>query len=241
MHRVGTSGWSYAGWKGVVYPKGLKQGDWLPFYARHLASVEINASFYRLPAEKTVRGWVERTPGGFLFAVKAWRAITHFRRLADCDGHLAAFFERIEPLGDKCGPVLFQLPPRFAVDVGRLEAFLERLPGRHRHVFEFRDESWHCDAVFAALTRHNAAFCPFELADQRSPRVATADFVYVRLHGREARYRGAYDAAALADWADWLLTQMAGGRDAYVYFDNTDDADHALRNAERLDALLAGG
>lgn len=237
-HWVGTSGWSYANWRGVFYPKGLKQGDWIRFLAEHLPSVEVNATFYRLPQEKMLTGWAEKTPEDFLFAVKAWRAISHYRRLQDCDEQLKIFLARLWPLGPKCGPILIQLPPRFACDPARLGDFLALLPQDRRFAFEFRDPSWHDGAVYDLLAAHNAAFCPFELAGLRGPRVATADFVYVRLHGRKARYRGAYSKAALVDWAGWLGEQMAAGRDVYVYFDNTDEADHAVRDAMRMDEML---
>jgi uncharacterized protein YecE (DUF72 family) len=237
-HWVGTSGWSYRNWKGPVYPKGLKPADWLAHYARRLDTVELNASFYRLPRESVVAAWAERTPDGFLFALKAWRAITHMRRLEGCADLLERFFSRLAGLGGKAGPVLFQLPPRFPADPDRLERFLAGLPAGRRYAFEFRDPSWHRDDVYALLRDANAAFCPFELGRQRGPRVATADFVYVRLHGRKAVYRGNYGAAALKDWAAWLGRHLSEGRDVHVYFDNTDESDYAVRNAEALDRLL---
>lgn len=240
-HWIGTSGWSYDHWgKGAFYPRGLKKADWLAHYAGRLRSIEINASFYYLPRVPVLENWAARTPDDFLFAVKAWRAITHYRRLADCAEHVETFFSRIAALGAKGGPVLFQMPPRFPADTGRLADFLAMLPKGRRCAFEFRDASWHCDAVYTLLADRNAAFCPFELGGQAAPRVVTADFVYVRLHGRKGRYTGNYSPAALRDWADWLGARMTEERDVHVYFDNTDEKDYALRNAMRLDALLAG-
>lgn len=240
-HWIGTAGWSYDHWgKGAFYPRGLKKTDWLGHYAGRLRSVEINASFYHLPRIPVLETWAAHTPDGFLFAVKAWRAITHYRRLADCAEHVESFFSRIAALGAKGGPVLFQTPPRFPADTGRLAAFLALLPKDRRCAFEFRDESWHSDAVYTLLAGHNAAFCPFELGGQAAPRIVTADFVYIRLHGRKGRYTGNYSAAALRDWADWLGARLAEGRDVHVYFDNTDVKDYALRNAMRLDAMLTG-
>ncbi|MDJ0946127.1 MAG: DUF72 domain-containing protein [Kiloniellales bacterium] len=238
-HWIGTSGWSYRNWREGFYPKALKPGEWLGFYAGVLRCVELNASFYRLPREDQLKTWAARTPPDFRFAAKAWRAITHFRRLRDCGELLDAFFARLEALEDKLGPVLFQLPPRFGADPQRLDAFLGGLPRGRRVAVEFRDPSWHCTEVYAVLEAHGAAFCPFELAELRGPRVVTADFTYVRLHGRLARYRGCYGEAELADWAGWLRAQLALGRDVYVFFDNTDEADWAPRNAQRLDRLLA--
>ncbi len=236
---VGTSGWSYANWQGRFYPPGLKRTDWLAHYAGQFRSVEINNSFYHLPRDAMLAGWVERTPVDFVFAVKAWRAITHYRRLRDCAEPLAVFLDRIGALGGKCGPVLFQLPPRWHADLDRLSDFLALLPADRRFAMEFRDPDWHRDEVYGLLRARNVAFCPFELADLTAPRVVTADFTYVRLHGRQARYRGAYDEAALADWSTWLANNLAEGRDAYVYFDNTDEADHAVRDACRLADRLA--
>ncbi len=237
---VGTSGWSYANWRGPFYPPALSQREWLAYYARHLSSVELNASFYRLPDAARIAAWCARTPPGFLFAVKAWRAITHHRRLGDTAELVRSFFDRIRAFGDRLGPVLFQLPPRFPADPARLGAFLDRLPGDCRYAFEFRDPSWHREEVYALLAAHGAAFCPFDLAGLTAPRVVTADFVYVRLHGHERRYRGAYGAQQLADWAAWLADQRARGRDLYVYFDNTDEAAHAVHDALRLRAMLTG-
>ncbi len=237
--RVGTSGWAYGNWRGPFYPPKLRQGAWLSFYARFLDTVEVNASFYRLPREDTIRGWVERSPAGFLFAVKAWRAVTHYRRLSDCAELLDQVYARAELFGDRLGPILFQLPPRFPVDLPRLRDFLALLRPGHRHAFEFRDPSWHTEEVYALLQRHDCAFVPFDLAGLSGPRVATASFVYVRLHGHERRYRGRYSREQLEDWAGWLSEQLEAGRDAFVYFDNTDEEAHAVVNARELRALLA--
>ncbi len=235
---IGTSGWAYGNWRGVFYPPGLRQGEWLAHYARFFDTVEVNASFYRLPGEKLIAGWRARTPENFRFAVKAWRAITHFRRLETCEDLLADFFARIALFGDKLGPVLFQLPPRFAADPKRLETFIAGLPRGYRYAFEFRDPSWHVEPVYGVLRAANAAFCPFDLAGLTGPRVVTADFVYVRLHGHERRYRGAYSEALLKDWAAWLRQCLEEGREAWLYFDNTDEAAHAVQDAMRLRSLL---
>ena len=236
---IGTSGWSYRNWRESFYPKNLRPGDWLGYYSQHFGCVELNASFYRLPRESHLKAWAARTPADFRFAVKAWRAVTHFRRLRDCDALLDAFFARLKVLGDKLGPVLFQLPPRFTADPEILDVLLGSLPRGQRAAVEFRDPSWHCAEVYAVLEAHGAAFCPFELAELRGPRVVTADFTYVRLHGRAARYRGSYDEAELTEWATWLGGQLALDHDVYVFFDNTDETDAAPRNAQRPEQLLA--
>ncbi len=236
--RIGTSGWAYPDWREVFYPRGLRPAEWLAYYARVFDTVEVNASFYRLPTERLVTGWLARTPPHFRFAVKAWRAITHFRRLEDCADLLDRFFARITLFGDRLGPVLFQLPPRFPVDADRLARFLERLPAGQRYAFEFRDPSWHVEPVYRTLRAFGAAFCPFDLAGLTGPRVVTAGFVYVRLHGHRHRYRGAYGEALLADWAAWLRRRLEERREAWIYFDNTDEAAHAVTDAIRLGRLL---
>ena len=239
--RVGTSGWSYPNWRELFYPRGLKPGDWLAFYARHFPTVELNASFYRPPTPAMVGRWSAATPPGFVFAVKAWRAITHERRLADCREQLATFLARVQPLGTKAGPILFQLPPRFPGDPARLAGFLATLPPNHRYAFEFRDPSWWRDDVYGLLAEKGASFVCFDLAGLRSPRLVTGALAYVRLHGHERRYRGGYPEAVLADWAGWLAAQRAAGRGALVYLDNTMVADHALRDARALGATLGAG
>jgi uncharacterized protein YecE (DUF72 family) len=238
--RVGTSGWSYPNWRGAFYPPGLPQGEWLAFLARHLRTVEVNASFYRLQPRDRFCKWAAATPEKFVIAVKAWRAVTHYRRLAQCGDLVEAFLARLEPLEKKCGPILFQLPPHFPADAARLEAFLASLPSGYRYAFELRDPSWWGDDIAALLERHGVAFCVFELAQLRTPRRVTAPFVYLRLHGHERRYRGAYGEALLQDWARWLCRELLQEHDVFVYFDNTDEADHAVRDAIRLQALLDG-
>jgi uncharacterized protein YecE (DUF72 family) len=235
---VGTSGWSYAHWRGLFYPDGVPANRWINHYAASFATVELNASFYRLPKPATIARWAELTPAGFVFAVKASRLITHYRRLKDCQAPLAELLDRVGGFGAKLGPILFQLPPRLALDLEVLSAFLAALPKGQRYAFEFRDPAWHDARVYDLLARYAAAFCLFELGAARAPRIVTADFVYVRLHGRAGRYRGCYSAAALAAWAKWLNSRLIEGKDVYVYFDNTDVADYAVRNALSLRARL---
>ena len=238
--RVGTSGWSYPNWRGLFYPPGLRPGDQLGFYARHFTTVELNASFYRLPTPAMIERWSAVTPPGFVFAVKAWRAITHERRLGDCEEPLDRFLSRIEPLDSKLGPVLFQLPPRFPADPARLARFLDLLPPGQRWAFEFRDPSWWRDDVYGLLAGRGAGFVGFDLAGLRSPRLTTGPLAYARLHGHERRYREAYPEAVLADWARWLAAEQTQGREVFAYLDNTMVADHAVRDARTLAALLGG-
>ncbi len=232
--RVGISGWSYAPWAGRFYPKSLKRTEWLHYYAQHFNTVELNSSFYHPPKPEQFAAWQEKVPDDFLFSVKGPRLISHLHRLHDVEGPLHDFIASITHKR-KIGPVIFQLPPRFKKDLPRLEAFLDLLPTQRRIAIEFRDPDWHDADVYALLTRYNIAFCLYEKGAARSPRVATADFTYLRLHGREEGYRGNYSDAALRDWRDWLT---ARNRDAYVYFDNTAEQLYAIENARHFMGCL---
>jgi len=235
---IGTSGWHYPHWVGPFYPEGTRPEAFLRHYARRFSTVEINNTFYQLPTTATLRGWRDGTPEGFRFAVKASRYITHMKKLSEPVASSDRFFAAIAALGDKCGPVLFQLPGRWKVDAGRLEAFLEALPGGHRHVFELRDESWLVRPIFDLLERHRAALCIYDFAGRRSPARLTADFTYVRLHGpEEAAYRGRYDGRTLRGWARRIAGWRDAGIDVFGYFDN-DEAGHAARDALRLKRML---
>lgn len=237
--RIGTSGWSYPAWRGRFYPRGLAAGRWLEFYAREFDAVELNASFYRLPRREQVAHWAAITPSDFRFAVKAWRALTHLHRLEPATDLLEAFLARIEPLGGKCGPILFQCPPRFPADPARLEAFLAILPRHIRAAFEFRDPSWHGDEVAALLDHHGAGFVTFDLAGLGSPRWITGGLLYLRLHGHRERYAGTYGPELLAEWAAWIDAQRSAGAEAWVFFDNTDREAAAITDARTLQRLVA--
>lgn len=211
----------------------------LAFYARHFGSVEINSTFYRLPERHTLAKWRDSVPHDFVFAVKASRYLTHMKKLAAPAAAVCRFFRRIEVLGGKLGPVLFQLPPRWRCDAPRLTAFLDTLPGGLRYAFEFRDRSWLTDAVYDALARRNAALCIYDLAGFQSPKHVTADFAYVRLHGPAEAYCGCYSPRALAAWARTFRRWAADGLAVCCYFDN-DEAGYAARNALQLARLSAG-
>ena len=159
------------------------------------------------------------------------------KKLKDPEEGLRRFFAPLAPLGEKLGPVVFQLPPRWRADLGRLAAFLQALPPDRRYAFEFRDESWLVPDTYALLERHGAALCLWDLAGRRSPVRLTADFAYVRLHGPGGPYQGSYDDAALAAWAERVLAWRAAGVSTYCYFDN-DDSGHAPRDALRLARLV---
>jgi uncharacterized protein YecE (DUF72 family) len=229
--RTGTSGYSYAPWKGVFYPEKLAAEKMLGYYAGRLATVEINNTFYRMPKAEVLGRWAEETPAGFTFAVKAPRRITHDRRLANADEAVAAFFEAAGALGDKLGPVLFQLPPFLRKDAARLEAFLRSLRSvapSARAAFEFRHASWFAEDVYDILRGGGAALCIAESDELATPLVATADWGYLRLR------RTDYAEDELAAWADRLRGQP--WQEAFVYFKHEEDG-KGPRLAERLAGL----
>jgi uncharacterized protein YecE (DUF72 family) len=236
---IGTSGWRYDHWRGVFYPENIKKKDWLEFYSRFFNSVEINSSFYGLPSRKTLENWRLITPLGFLFSVKASKYITHLKKLKDPDKTVPPFLEALRPLGDKLGPILFQLPPRWGFDPERLYDFLEFLPGGYDYVFEFRDSSWFESRALEALTEIGASFCIYELGGMHSPRHITSDLVYLRLHGPGAAYRGRYGRQRLAGWAGALSAWVEQGKEIFCYFDN-DEAGYAALDAVDLRDMMAG-
>lgn len=236
--RVGTSGWVYPHWRGVFYPPGLPQAEWFRYYARHFVTVEINNTFYRLPGEATFDRWREQAPAGFVYAVKANRYLTHVRRLRDCAAPLARFLDRARRLGDKLGPILYQLPPRWRPNLERLQGFLALLPQDLTHVMEFRDPRWFNPEVYALLREHNVGFCIYHMPDQESPLVVTGDVVYIRFHGAGALYAGSYPDETLRAWAERIRRWAEAGYQVYAYFNN-DAFGHAVRNALTLNALLA--
>ena len=235
---IGTSGWHYASWWGGFFPDGLKKKDALAYYASRFPAAELNGVFYRSPSEAAVTAWRQGTPAGFRFAWKAPRFITHFKRLACDDYSLDLMESRLALLAGKAGPVLFQLPPQMTVDTGRLDAFLARLAPGRRYSFEFRDASWYCDAVFATLGRHNAALCLSDHAAAPSPRIVTADWVYVRNHGPAGDYRDNYSDEQLRAWARSIDGWCGEGREVWCFFDNDHKA-AAPADALRLTAMTA--
>ena len=236
---IGTSGWSYPHWRGLFYPRDLRHEAELAYYARRFDSVEINSTFYRLPERSMLRTWRDAVPGDFVFAVKASRYITHMKKLNAPGAALRTFFRRIEALGDKLGPVLFQLPPRWHCSPRRLASFLGSLSSHFRYAFEFRDQSWLMREVYDLLARANAGLCIYELGGFRSPIEVTSKLVYVRLHGPGAPYQGCYDRRALARWAKQILAWSSEGRSAFCYFDN-DQLAYAALNARDLARRVAG-
>lgn len=235
--RIGTSGWIYREWVGAVYPPDLKAKDRLFWMSRRYPTLEINASFYRLPTEKAVAGWRDETPDDFLFAWKASRFLTHLKRLKDPEASLALMFDRIAGLGPKIGPVLYQLPPNMRRDDERLQTFLDALPKGHRHAIEFRHPDWYADAVFDRLKAANVALCLSDHHHAPAPFEVTADWVYLRGHGPGGRYVGRYPEQTLKDWAEAIRRWRRTG-DVFVYFDN-DIGCAAPADADRLIDMAA--
>lgn len=233
---IGTSGWHYPHWRGPFYPEKLSAAKMLDFYARHFDTVELNNTFYRLAPETAIEEWRTQTSPGFLFAAKGSRFLTHMKKLKDPEAGIAKFFDRVDGLGRKLGPVLFQLPPHWEVNIDRLETFLEALPRGHRYAFELRDPSWHVPEVYQILRQYRVAFCIFDIAGFHSGEI-TANFTYVRLHGPGGRYEGSYAREKLESWAERIREWQKELRAIYVYFDN-DQAAYAVENALALKKLL---
>jgi uncharacterized protein YecE (DUF72 family) len=237
--RIGTSGYAYGHWRGVLYPSGLPRDRWLPRYAECFDTVELNGTFYGLPAREAVRRWRRQVPEHFLFAAKMSRYGTHLKRLREPAAWLDRFLDAMEPLGSQLGPVLIQLPPRWRRDVGRLTDLLAALPHGHRFAMEFRDPDWFHESVFDALRAHDVALCIHDLVEGH-PNLVTAGWVYLRFHGpsRARRYTGRYPTLTMVGAARDIGNHARAGRDVYAYFDN-DGAGAAVEDARRLrDQLL---
>ncbi len=213
--RIGTSGFSYAEWKGNFYPADISADAMLRYYAERLKTVEINNTFYRMPQKTVVAKWAEQVPAGFVFAVKASQRITHQKRLDDVADSVAFFYDVVSVLGDKLGPTLFQLPPFMKKDLPKLQSFLSLLPKGRRAALEFRHKSWFEEDVYAALKAAGAALCISESDGLDTPLVATADWSYLRLR------KESYPDAEIAAWAERIRGQPWG--DVFVYFKHEDE------------------
>jgi uncharacterized protein YecE (DUF72 family) len=232
---IGTSGWSYPHWEHVLYPPGTPPAARRDLYTRRFSTAELNASFYRWPANRTFAGWRRQLPEGFLLSVKASRGLTHAKRLYAPEDWIERITSCWHELDERRGVVLFQLAPAHVRDDVRLEFLLARLPRWMRAAVEFRHPSWHSDEVFSLLERYGVAYCVMSGARLPCIMRATAPFVYVRMHGPDDHhlYAGSYSDADLRWWSDRIREWEAGGRDVFVYFNN-DGEGHAVRNGETL-------
>lgn len=233
---VGTSGWMYPDWRDRVYPQGLPQRSWLHHLSRRLPTIEINASFYRLPAAETFQRWKLEVPAGFRFSVKMSRYLTHLRRFREPADPIVRFWERASGLGDTLGPVLFQQPPTFARDLGLLREVLAALPDGMRAAFEFRHPSWRDDEVLTALDDAGAALVLADSPGAKVPMFVTGGWSYVRFH-RGTQVTAAYRPGKLRRWAERLRSIDAA--EVFVYFNN-DPGGAAVRDAARMRRLLGG-
>ncbi|HUR68614.1 MAG TPA: DUF72 domain-containing protein [Candidatus Thermoplasmatota archaeon] len=238
--RIGTSGWAYPHWKGRFYPASCPTPQYLAWYARRLPTIEVNCTYYRLPAQATFAKWRDATPPGFRFTVKAPGAITHEKRLVDVEEDLAQLLLHARELRGKLDVLLFQFPPSFKADaLPQLAAFLDLLPRDVRCAFELRHRSWYERDVYLLLAQHERAFVVHDYNKKGTPLVETAPFVYLRLHGPSGRYRGSYDVATLFQWAMQAREWMERGFEVYTYFNN-DERGHGPRNAAAFRELAGG-
>lgn len=234
---VGCSGWAYKHWRGIFYPEDLPQKRWFERYAEEFDTVEINNSFYRLPAGATFEKWRNQAPAGFCYAVKANRYLTQAKKLKDCEEPLERMMTAVRRLGDRLGPMLYQLPPKMNLNLERLESFLQILPKDVTRVFEFRNADWYVEETCALLERYGASFCVHDMPGSKSDRVAVGPIAYVRFHGGEGKYWGRYSDEALLGWSDWILEQARNGRAAWCYFNN-DIGGHAIEDARTLKSMI---
>ncbi len=237
---IGTSGWVYGSWKGRFYPDNLPDKQRLSFYADRFATTEVNYSYYHVPSEGTYRRWAGLVPPHFLFALKANRIITHIGRLGHVEESWRTFLRGAGILGQRLGPILVQLPPSFRQNLSRLDRFLEltkRISQSVRLAFEFRHVSWFAEDTYRLLRNYHAAFCIADGVSRPRYDIVTADFAYLRYHGRTPRVAPCYTDDELRDKAQFIAGLARHGIDTYAYFNNDADG-HAPANAATLQQLL---
>jgi len=233
---IGTSGWSYPGWRGLFYPEEMPSKDWFDFYARTFSTVEINMTFYRLPRPETLIGWREKAPSKFAFTLKANRRITHLKRLKNVQAELRYFYILADSLKEKLGCILYQLPPAIHLDLPLLEDFAESLSPDYKNVIEFRHESWFDEKTYETLRERGVIFCNVSSSKVPHTAVRTAETAYFRFHGLTGGYTYRYSDAELEEWAEKI--RRTGAAEVYVYFNNDYEA-RAVENAKALAGLLA--
>jgi uncharacterized protein YecE (DUF72 family) len=237
MIRIGTSGWIYKHWRGVFYPPNMKEREWFFHYSKHFDTVEINATFYRIPRPEVFKGWFERAPDKFIYAVKLSRLITHRKKLTDCGDILRDFLLRARNLGEKLGPILIQLPPSLKKDREKLESFLKLLPEDLIFAVEFRNKSWFSEDIYETLDRYKVGFVTFHHPYLECPIIVTGKLVYLRFHGMGTLYSGRYGKENLDRWAEFLKKYEKEGFPCFVYFNN-DFGGNAILDAKDLKELL---
>lgn len=232
---LGTSGYQYDHWKGVIYPEKMAKKDWFRFYSERFDTVEINNTFYHLPGPETFDKWRNDAPEKFCYAVKFSRYGSHIKRLKDPDATIGKFLDNAQRLKETLGPILVQLPPNWGVDLERLATFLEAAPGKHRWAVEFRDPAWLCRKVYELLEKHRVALCVHDMIADHPFRV-TADWVYLRFHGDH--YGDSYSPQALTAQSRRIHQCLEDGLDVYAYFNNDKDG-HAVANVADLKRYLS--
>ncbi|MFQ6069902.1 MAG: DUF72 domain-containing protein [Candidatus Aminicenantales bacterium] len=233
---LGTSGWSYSGWRGIFYPPQLPQREWLSFYAGNFSTVEINMTFYRFPRTEILKGWMEKTPPDFRFTLKANRQITHFKKIKGVKNEVRYFYILADSLKEKLGCILFQLPPSITCDLKLLEEFLSTLSPEYKNVIEFRHQSWYEKRVYDLLAAHNVAFCTVSSAKVPDDVVETSTTAYLRFHGITGGYRYKYTEEELKEWAEKIKKIKA--KECYIYFNN-DYRAYAVENCKTLNKFLS--
>ena len=236
-YHLGTSGWSYPDWRERFYPEDIPQREWLPFYAQHFNTVEINMTFYRFPKPETLKGWLDKTPPGFSFTLKANRQITHLKKIKGVKSQVRYFYILADSLRDRLGCILFQLPPSLTLNLDLLKDFLLTLSPQYRNVIEFRHESWYREEVYELLRTHNVTICVVSAPELPDHIIETSETSYFRFHGRIGWYKYNYSDEALEDWAEGIKQTRA--KECYIYFNNDYQA-YAVWNCKKLSELLNG-
>lgn len=233
---IGCSGWYYWHWRGKFYPTTLPPNKWFEFYQNNFNSVELNAPFYQWPRPQTIKSWCKKAKSGFVYSVKVNRMITHLKRFRNTINLVKDFYKLLEPLEEKLGCILFQLPPSFSCDLGALDCILEQLDYKYTNVIEFRHPSWWNEQVFARLRSTGTIFCSVSAPSLPEIIVTTSSILYIRFHGKYRWYRYKYTTLELSSWKEKILN--TGSKICYVYFNNDRDA-AAPANAMELKNLLS--
>jgi uncharacterized protein YecE (DUF72 family) len=235
---IGTSGYSYNHWVDDFYPLDVASNKRLDYYAQYFNSVEINNSFYHLPQKKTFQKWAVSVPDDFVFSIKANRYITHMKNLMIDQEPINKLLDKADPLKEKLGPILFQLPPQWKLNFKRLKTFIDLLPQKQRFVIELRNKTWYTQEVFGLLKKNKLGFCIHDHQDAPSPEKVTSDFVYLRFHGPNGDYQSKYSQQQMEDWAKKIKIWQQQNLDVFIYFNNDFNA-FAIDNAEQLKYLTA--